>query len=75
MKIIVIRLSKVRFDMESFSGTVALSVKQDFYAGIFAMNLCTTISFPVEQKVREEIKKADFKYTKMVDKINASLLS
>lgn len=48
---------KVRADMETFSGMTALSVKQDFYAGIFAMNLCAMMSFPIEQKVREESKK------------------
>lgn len=65
------KLFKVRSDMETFSGMTALSVKQDFYAGIFAMNLCAMISFPIEQKVREESKKSNLKYTKTVNKTNA----
>lgn len=65
------KLFKVRADMESFSGMTALSVKQDFYAGIFAMNLCAMMSFPIEQKVREESKNSALKYTKTVNKTNA----
>ncbi len=57
--------------MASFSGMTALSVKQDFYAGIFAMNLCAMINFPIEQKVREESREANLKYIKTVNKTNA----
>jgi len=49
------KLFKVRADMDSFSGMTALSVKQDFYAGIFSMNLCAMMSFPIEQKVRADM--------------------
>ena len=65
------KLFKVRADMDSFSGMTALSVKQDFYAGIFSMNLCAMMSFPIEQKVREESKEAELKNTKMVNRTNA----
>ena len=65
------KLFKVRADLESFSGMSALSVKQDFYAGIFSMNICAAISFPIEQKVREESKDANLKHTKTVNKTNA----
>ena len=65
------KLFKVRADMETFSGMTALSVKQDFYAGILAMNLCAMMSFPIEQKVREESKNTALKYTKTVNKTNA----
>lgn len=65
------KLFKVRAEMESFSGMTALSVKQDFYAGIFSMNLCAMMSFPIEQKVREESKEAELKNTKMVNRTNA----
>ncbi len=65
------KLFKVRAEMESFSGMTALSVKQDFYAGIFSMNLCAMMSFPIEQKVREESKEAKLKNTKMVNRTNA----
>ena len=57
--------------MDSFSGMTALSVKQDFYAGVFAMNLCAMVSFPIEQKVREESAKANLKHIKTINKTNA----
>lgn len=65
------KLFKIRADMASFSGMTAISVKQDFYAGIFAMNLCAMINFPIEQKVREESREAKLKYIKTVNKTNA----
>ena len=65
------KLFKVRADLESFSEISALSVKQDFNAGIFSMNICAAINFPIEQKVREESKNANLKYTKIVNKTNA----
>ena len=65
------KLFKVRAEMDSFSGMTALSVKQDFYAGVFAMNLCAMVSFPIEQKVREESAKANLKHIKTINKTNA----
>lgn len=68
------KLFKVRADLESFSGMTALSVKQDFHAGILAMNLCAMMSFPIEQKVREESKDAQLKNIKKVNRTNALAL-
>ena len=68
------KLFKVRADLESFSGMTALSVKQDFHAGILAMNLCAMMSFPIEQKVREESKDAQLKNIKTVNRTNAFAL-
>ena len=65
------KLFKVRADIESFSGMSALSVRQDFYAGIFAMNACAVLNFPIEQKVREESKGSTDKYAKKVNQTNA----
>ena len=65
------KLFKVRADIESFSGMSALSVRQDFYAGIFAMNACAVLNFPIEQKVREESKGCTEKYAKKVNQTNA----
>ena len=65
------KLFKVRADIESFSGLTALSVRQDFYAGIFAMNACAVLNFPIEQKVREESKGSADKYAKKVNQTNA----
>jgi hypothetical protein len=65
------KLFKARADLASFSGMSAISVKQDFYAAIFSMNICAAMSFPIEQKVREESREANLKYTKKVNKTNA----
>ena len=69
------KLFKARADIESFSGMSALSVKQDFYAAIFAMNLCAAINFPIEQKVRQESQISKRKYARAVNKTNAFSLA
>ena len=68
------KLFKVRTDLDSFSGKSALSIKQDFYAAVLAMNLCAILDFPIEQKVREETTKATIKYTRKVNKTNSIAL-
>ena len=65
------KLFKARAYLESFSGLSALSVKHDFYAAVFSMNICAAMSFPIEQKVRQESKEANLKYRKTVNKTNA----
>ena len=35
------------------------------------MNICAAMSFPIEQKVRQESKGANLKYRKIVNKTNA----
>jgi len=57
--------------MESFSGKTALSVKQDFYAAIFMMNVCAIMSFPIEQKVREQSKQNTLEHQKQINRTNA----
>jgi len=65
------KLFKARTDLDAFSGKSALSVKQDFYAAILAMNMCAALDFPIEQKVREESRKANLKHEKKVNKTNS----
>jgi len=48
------KLLKERLDMEDFSGKTAKAVKQDFYAKVLMMTLCAALSFPIEEKVRQE---------------------
>jgi hypothetical protein len=48
------KLLKERIDLEDFSGKTAKAVKQDFYAKILMMTLCAALSFPIEEKVRQE---------------------
>lgn len=51
------KLLKSRIEIESFSGRTARSVYQDFYAKVFMMNLCATLSYPIEVKIRKEYQK------------------
>jgi len=48
------KLLKERLDLEDFSGKTAKAVKQDFYAKVLMMTLCAALSFPIEEKVRQE---------------------
>lgn len=50
------KLFKARIEIERFSGKTALAVKQDFFAKIFMMNLCATLAFPIEEKLKQEAK-------------------
>ncbi len=51
------KLLKERLDLENFSGKTAKAVKQDFHAKILMMTLCAALSFPIEEKVREESRR------------------
>jgi hypothetical protein len=51
------KLLKERLDLEDFSGKTAKAVKQDFHAKILMMTLCAALSFPIEEKVREESRR------------------
>jgi hypothetical protein len=64
------KLFKSRTDLESFSGLTALSVKQDFYAGILAMNMCAILGFPIEEIVRKEYKQSKTGQEKSTNKTN-----
>jgi hypothetical protein len=47
---------KCRVEVENFSGKTAKAVRQDFYAKIFLLTLCTAYAHPIDEKVREEFK-------------------
>lgn len=65
------KLLKERVEIGVFSGKTATAVKQDFYAKVFMMTMCAIMSFPIEQKVREESKAAKTKYPKQINRTNA----
>jgi hypothetical protein len=50
------KLLKCKASLGDFSGKTDIAVKQDFQAKIFMMTICATISFPIEEKVREQSK-------------------
>jgi hypothetical protein len=49
---------KARVQVEAFSGKTAIAVKQDIYAKITMMNLCASLTFPIEEKVMKEYREA-----------------
>lgn len=65
------KLLKCRVQLEVFSGKTADAVKQDFYAKIFMMTTCAVMSFPIENKVREESRIAHQKHAKQINRTNA----
>jgi hypothetical protein len=54
-----------------FSGKTDVAVRQDFFAKIFMMTLCAAMSFPIEQKVREENKRHQNKHPRQINRTNA----
>ena len=66
------KLLKCRAEVENFSGKTAISVKQDFFAKIFLMTLCSVYAFPIEEKVREEYKADEKrKYDQQINRTQA----
>lgn len=65
------KLFKARAEVEKFSGKTALAVKQDFFAKIFMMSLSAVLAFPIEEKVKEEYKKAGTKHTQKINRTSA----
>ena len=66
------KLLKCRIEVENFSGKTATAVKQDFYAKIFLMTLCSVYAFPIDEKVREEYKADEKrKYDQKINRTNA----
>jgi hypothetical protein len=66
------KLLKCRAELENFSGKTAIAVKQDFFAKIFLMSLCSIYAFPIEEKVREEYRASEKrKYDQQINRTDA----
>lgn len=65
------KLFKCRASAEVFSGKTALAAKQDFFATIFMITMCSILSFPIEQKVKAEYNAAVHKYKKKINRTDA----
>jgi hypothetical protein len=67
------KLLKVRADLESFSGRTARSIYQDFHAKILLMTICAALTFPIEEKVRQEYtaEKTGNLYNQKINKTDA----
>lgn len=55
------KILKSRINVENFSGLTALSVKQDFFASIFVMNLTAILAYPISEKIAKEDKQQSHK--------------
>jgi hypothetical protein len=64
------KLFKCRLNLEAFSGKTANAVKQDFYAKVFMMTMCASLSFPIEQKVRDEAALQKRKHAHQINRTN-----
>jgi len=65
------KLFKSRAEIESFSGKTALSVKQEFYAGVFTMSLCAVLAFPIEELVRKQSRESGNKHQSKINRTSA----
>lgn len=65
------KLYKCRAQLEVFSGKTANSVKQDFFAKVFMMTMCALLSFPIDQKVRQEVTDEKRKHQRQINRTNA----
>lgn len=51
------KLLKARLKLEDFSGKTAIAVKQDFFAKVLLLSLCSILSHPVGEEVKKKYKK------------------
>ena len=65
------KLLKCRVELEVFSGKTALAVKQDFYAKVFMMVMCSVLSFPIAEQIEKETSEKHRKHNRQINKTNA----
>jgi len=66
------KLLKYRIEVENFSGKTAIAVKQDFYAKMYLLTLCSAYAFPIDEKVREEYRADENrKHDQKINRANA----
>ena len=53
---------KCRMELENFSGKSALSVYQDFHAKVFAKNLVSMMTFPIQDRLDENTNSKKYRY-------------
>ncbi len=62
------KLLKVRMQLSNYSGKTSNSVRQDFFAKIFMMNMCSIMSFPIAQKIKSENQSGKTKHPQQLNK-------
>jgi hypothetical protein len=48
------KMLKSRIEIENFSGKTSVAIRQDFYAKMFAITLCSVLAFPIEERIATE---------------------
>ncbi len=65
------KLLKSQVELENSSGKTARAIKQDFFAKVILMTLCTAYAHPIEEKVVTEYREdEELKYEKEIDCTN-----
>lgn len=49
------KLLKIRMQLSNYSGKTSNTIRQDFHAKIFMMNMCAIMSYPIEEKLRRDV--------------------
>ena len=66
------KMLKSRVEVENFSGKTAKAVRQDLYAKVFLLTLCSAYSYPIEEKVIKEYKADEKrKHDQKINRTNA----
>lgn len=56
------KLQKHRIEMERFTGKSPETIRQDFYARMFMLNLAAILSFPVHEEIKQRYKSRKKEY-------------
>lgn len=54
--------TKHRIEIANFSGKTPISIKQDFFAKIFTMNLTALLMFPVKKQIKQDSMDRKYEY-------------
>lgn len=66
------KMLKSRIEIENFSGKTAVAVRQDFYAKMFAITLCSVLAFPIEERVIAEYQEDETrKHSQKINRTSA----
>ena len=54
--------TKHRLEIANFSGKTPISIRQDFFAKIFTMNLTALLMFPVKKQIKQDSMDRKYEY-------------
>jgi len=65
------KLFKSRMEIENFAGNTAIAIKQDFYAKVYMMGMCASLTFPIEGQVKREHEEEKRKHPAKINRTSA----